>query len=110
MPTLKPTKPAILRVADHTQASQSEGLAGAPSALDLPLHADVRLLVECGGDDFSALTRQRIRRGSFHSIVSLQAAINRYLDERNARPTPFVWTASTASILAKLDRLPVPSE
>jgi transposase len=37
---------------------------------------------------FSALTRQRIRRGSFHSIVSLQAAINRYLDERNARPTP----------------------
>ena len=59
---------------------------------------------------FSALTRQRIRRGSVHSIVSLQAAINRYLDERNARPTPFVWTASTASILAKLDRLPVPSE
>ena len=59
---------------------------------------------------FSALTRQRIRRGSFHSIVSLQAAINRYLDERNARPTPFVSTASTASIQAKLDRVPVPSE
>ena len=34
----------------HTQASQGEGLAGAPSALDLPLHADVRLLVECGRD------------------------------------------------------------
>ena len=33
---------------------------------------------------FSALTRQGIRRGSFHSIVSLQAAINCYLDERNA--------------------------
>ena len=33
---------------------------------------------------FSALTRQRIRRGSFHSIVSLQAAINCYLNERNA--------------------------
>ena len=59
---------------------------------------------------FSALTRQRIRRSSFHSIVSLQAAINRYLDERNAHPTPFVWTASTASIQAKLDRVPVPSE
>ncbi len=28
---------------------------------------------------FSALTRQRIRRGSFHSIVELQAAIRRYL-------------------------------
>jgi hypothetical protein len=45
---------------------------------------------------FSALTRQRIRRGSFHSIVSLQAAINQYLDQRNAEPRPFVWTASAA--------------
>jgi len=58
---------------------------------------------------FSALTRQRIRRGSFHSIASLQAAINRYLDERNLEPKPFVWTASAASILAKLGRLPVVS-
>jgi hypothetical protein len=41
---------------------------------------------------FSALTRQRIRRGSFHSIFSLQAAINCYLDERNAQPKPFIWT------------------
>jgi hypothetical protein len=37
---------------------------------------------------FSALTRQRIRRGSFHSMVSLQAAINRYLDERSACRRP----------------------
>jgi transposase len=59
---------------------------------------------------FSALTRQRIRRGSFNSIVSLQAAINHYLDERNAQPRPFVWTASAPSILAKLARLPVVSE
>jgi transposase len=59
---------------------------------------------------FSALTRQRIRRGSFHSIVSLQAAINQYLAERNAEPRPFVWTASAASILAKLAGPPVTSE
>ncbi len=48
--------------------------------------------------------------GSFHSIVSLQAAINCYLNERNAQPSPFIWTASAASILAKLARLPVASE
>jgi hypothetical protein len=59
---------------------------------------------------FSALTRQRIRRGSFHSIVSLQAAINCSLSERNAQPRPFIWTASAASIFAKLARLPVASE
>ena len=29
---------------------------------------------------------------------------------RNAEPRPFVWTASAASILAKLSRLPVASE
>ena len=30
---------------------------------------------------FSALTRRRLKRGSFHSIVDLQAAINRYIAE-----------------------------
>jgi transposase/transposase-like protein len=58
---------------------------------------------------FSTLTRQRIRRGSFHSIIDLQAAINRYLAAHNANPKPFVWTASAASILAKLARVPVAS-
>ena len=54
---------------------------------------------------FSALTRRRIRRGAFSSIVDLQAAINRYLDEHNADPTPFVGTATPASIMAKLDQV-----
>jgi transposase len=55
---------------------------------------------------FSGLTRKRIRRGSFHSILDLQAAIKRYLAEHNVEPKPFIWTASAASILAKLNRLP----
>jgi hypothetical protein len=59
---------------------------------------------------FSALIRQRIRRGSFLSIVILQVAINRYLAERNAESRPFVWAASAASILAKFARLPASSE
>jgi transposase len=59
---------------------------------------------------FSVLTRKRIRRGSFHSIVDLQAAIKRYLAEHNAEPKPFVWTASAASIMAKLSRLPASSD
>ena len=37
---------------------------------------------------FSAMTRRRLRRGVFHSLVDLQAAINRYLDEHNADPKP----------------------
>ena len=59
---------------------------------------------------FSALTRRRLKRGVFHSIVDLQAAINRYIAEHNDDPKPFRWTKTAETILAKLDRLPVPSE
>ncbi len=41
---------------------------------------------------------------------ALEAAVKRYLVEYNAEPKPFVWTASAVSILAKLGRLPAPSE
>jgi transposase len=58
---------------------------------------------------FSALTRRRLRRGAFKSIADLQAAINRYLDEHNANPTPFLWTKPADAIFAKLQRLTVPS-
>jgi transposase len=57
----------------------------------------------------SKMTRQRIRRGIFRSVVDLQAAINAYLAEHNANPKPFLWTKSAEAILAKLDRCPVPS-
>ena len=57
---------------------------------------------------FSKMTRQRIRRGVFRSVVDLQVAINAYLTEHNANPKPFVWTKSAEAILAKLDRCPVP--
>src|SRR5690348_7354255 len=54
---------------------------------------------------FSALTRRRLRRGVFCSIVELQAAINRYIAEHNDDPTPFVWTKTADQITAKLNRL-----
>jgi hypothetical protein len=53
---------------------------------------------------FSKRTRQRIRRGSFHCLVALQAAIKRYLADHNADPRPFVWTASASAILTRLNR------
>ena len=54
---------------------------------------------------FSALTRRRLRRGVFHSLVDLQAAINRYLAEHNANPKPFVWTAAPEKIMDKLKQV-----
>ena len=57
---------------------------------------------------FSGLTRRRLKRGSFHSIVDLQAAIHRYIAERNDDPRPFTWTKSSTQILAKLTPLHAP--
>src|SRR5262249_28278068 len=39
---------------------------------------------------FAKLTRQRLKRGVFTSIVELQAAINRFIAETNHKPKPFV--------------------
>ena len=37
---------------------------------------------------FAKLTRRRLKRGTFHSLVDLQAAINRFVAEQNAGPNP----------------------
>lgn len=58
---------------------------------------------------FSKITRQRIRRGVFRSIIELQSAIKRYLEEYNDDPKPFVWTKSADAILQKLAKIPVSS-
>jgi transposase len=52
----------------------------------------------------SALTRRRLKRGAFGSLVDLQAAINRYLDGHNKNPRPFTWTADPNRVLAAIGR------
>jgi len=42
---------------------------------------------------FPKLTRRRLKRGVFRSVVDLQVAIDRFVAETNADPKPFVWTA-----------------
>jgi transposase len=49
---------------------------------------------------FAKLTRRRLKRGAFTSIVDLQVAINRFIAETNDNPKPFVWTKSADAILA----------
>ncbi|HEX3920383.1 MAG TPA: IS630 family transposase [Caulobacteraceae bacterium] len=53
---------------------------------------------------FSVLTRRRLKRGVFRSIVDLQAAINRYLAEHNQHPRPFTWTADPQRVLDAIGR------
>ena len=42
---------------------------------------------------FAKLTKRRLKRGVFLSVVDLQAAINRFVVEHNVEPKPFTWTA-----------------
>lgn len=54
---------------------------------------------------FSALTRKRLKRSMFRSIVDLQAVINRYLDQPNADPKPFSWTQPASPVIDKQNPL-----
>jgi transposase len=53
---------------------------------------------------FRDLTTKRLRRGVFHSVPELVAALEKYLDNYNEDPTPFVWTAKANDILMKVKR------
>jgi len=54
---------------------------------------------------FGLITQQAIRRGSFSSVKELVAKIDHFVEHYNAHSRPFVWTATAASILAKVQRL-----
>jgi hypothetical protein len=53
---------------------------------------------------FAKLSKRRLKRGVFNSIVDLQAAINRFVRDHNTEPKPFVWTADPDRIIAAVKR------
>jgi transposase len=53
---------------------------------------------------FAKLTRRRLKRGVFRSLVELHAAINRFIEETNRAPRPFTWTADPDKIVAAVRR------
>ena len=50
---------------------------------------------------FSILTNQQVRRGVYHDVPELIAAIEHFIDGYNQRAQPFVWTKPPEQILAK---------
>jgi transposase len=53
---------------------------------------------------FAKLSKRRLKRGVFNSIVDLQAAINRFVSDHNTKPKPFIWTADPDRIIAAVKR------
>ena len=54
---------------------------------------------------FGLITQRAIRRGSFRSVKDLIEKIESFVQHYNRSTRPFVWTATSESILAKLARL-----
>lgn len=53
---------------------------------------------------FSELTERQIRRLAVTSVDQLIATITQYIDHRNEKPTPFVWTATARQIIKKVGK------
>jgi transposase len=53
---------------------------------------------------FAKLTKRRLKRGVFRSVIELQTAIKRFVAETNDDPKPFVWTADPDKIIAAVNR------
>jgi hypothetical protein len=53
---------------------------------------------------FAKLTKRRLKRGVFHSLVALQAVIKRFVAKANANPKPFCWTKDPDKIIAAVRR------
>jgi transposase len=53
---------------------------------------------------FAKLSRRRLNRGVFHSVVALQQAINRFIEHHNQEPRPFTWNADPKAIIAAAKR------
>lgn len=50
---------------------------------------------------FSILTKQQVRRGVYHDVPELIAAIEYFIEGYNERAQPFVWTKTADQVLAK---------
>jgi len=83
------------------KATGCEALAGKTQTLHPALHADVLLLDQPRRAALRRITRQRIRRGVFHDVAELKAAIDEWIEHRNQDPQPFMWTATAKTILVK---------
>ena len=53
---------------------------------------------------FKELTDRRLRRGTFTSVAELEDAIQLWTSHWSQDPTPFIWKATAADIIEKVQR------
>ena len=52
---------------------------------------------------FAKLSKQRVKRGAFHLLISRLEAINRFVAKTNDDPKPFHWTKNSDKIIAAVN-------
>ena len=75
----------------RAQAPKVQRWLGASPALDLPLHRPPPP-GSTGSELLGQVEQAALKGDVFHSVVSLQTAINRFLPRTNDHPRPFCWT------------------
>jgi transposase len=53
---------------------------------------------------FRDLSERRLKRGVFKSVADLTGAVEKYIAHNNENPNPYIWTAKSTDILAKVKR------
>ena len=53
---------------------------------------------------FALITEKQLRRGVFRSVEQLENTIYTFIEKRNQKPKPFVWTKSVDEIMTKVNR------
>jgi len=53
---------------------------------------------------FALLSTREIKRNSHHTVLALESAIKRFIQEHNENPKPFRWTKTADEILTNLQR------
>jgi hypothetical protein len=66
--------------------------------MDVPFRANIDPWLN------ATLTKRRLKRGVLCSVVDLQAAINRFLEEHNKQSKPFTWDRDPDKIIAAVRR------
>ena len=74
------------------QARQGATMADPAPALDFHFTPTSCSWLNAVETFFAKLTRRRLKRGVFPSLIALQEAINRFIAAHNRDPKPFVWT------------------
>ena len=60
--------------------------------------------MKSGCNGLATLTKRRLKRGVFRSVLELNGAIRDYLKAHNADPKPFRWTAPADTVIGKHQR------